>query len=308
MANYFQDRIRQLRKENGLTQQEVAKALGVGQTTVANYENGTRLPDFEKLSAFADLYQVTSDYLLGRSMNIRSEAPAGELTHKDKPIEKEIAEAAKKKAAVYKFSDYMDCLNRCDKKKAVEILLSLLATGTDADQIYRDFLERGLREAGDLWERGDLPVWKEHCISEISLEAMALIKERTSGKNYNKKTLLALVPGAESHSIGLRMISDQLEAQGFRVIFLGNNIPADNIIQAIGENKPEAVLLSVTMRRNVDTVQLIIEKIKQSFGTKAPAILVGGGAFKGIGQVENITGADKYCETYQDVVRTLNRI
>lgn len=116
------------------------------------------------------------------------------------------------------------------------------------------------------------------------------------------------MPGGESHSIGLRMIIDQLESQGFKIIFLGSNIPTDNILQGILENKPEAILLSVTMPRHVDTVRLIIDKIKQTFGTKAPAILIGGAAFEGVKQVENLTGADKYCHTFEDVVRNLARI
>ena len=292
MTNYFSERIRQQRKEKGMTQQMVATALGVGQTTVANYENGTRLPDFEKLSAYADLFGVTVDYLLGRSAEQQSNQPP------NRP-EAEVG---------FQFSDYMDSLLACDKNKAVRILLSILASGRPGEELYTNFMERALKEVGRMWERGDLPIWKEHCISEITLESMALIKERNQVPVRDKKTLLALVPGAETHSIGLRMISDRLETQGFQIIFLGSNIPTENILQAIRENKPEAILLSVTMSRNVDTVVMIIDKIKQSFGTRAPAILIGGAAFEGMKQVENITGTDKYCHSFDDVVRTLERI
>ena len=292
MNHLFSDRIRQLRKDKGLTQQAIATALGVGQTTVANYENGTRLPDFEKLAAFADLFGVTVDYLLGRSEEVY---PASPSDHPEIEV-------------TYQFTDYMDSLLACDKGKAIRILLALLGAGRSAEELYTGFMERALKEVGSQWERGDLPIWKEHCISEITLESMALIKERYQGPSREKKTLLAVVPGAENHSIGLRMISDRLETQGFRIIFLGNNIPSENILQAIRENKPQAALLSVTMMRHVDTVKLIIDKIKQTFGTKAPAILIGGAAFDGVKGVETLTGADKYCRTYEDVVRTLARI
>lgn len=292
MNNYFSERIRQLRKEKSLTQQVIATALGVGQTTVANYENGTRLPDYEKLCAYADLFGVSVDYLLGRSEDIQSNKA---------PDRAEVE-------TVYQFSDYMDSLLACDKNKAIRILLTLLSAGRPGEQIYTDFMERALKEVGNQWERGDLPIWKEHCISEITLESMALIKERNQRSSRDEKVILAIIPGAETHSIGLRMISDRLETQGFRIIFLGSNIPTDNIIQAIKENKPWAVLLSVTMRQHVDTVCLIIDKIKQSFGTKAPALLIGGAAFKGMTQIEKYTGADKYCHNFDDVVRTLSRI
>lgn len=292
MKDDFTDRIRDLRKEKGLTQQEVATALGVGQTTVANYEKGARLPDLSKLAEYADLFGVSVDYLLGRTDEIQAIPP----------------EPLKEGGSPHEFKEYMDALLSCDRRTAVRILLELKEDGMPPLKIYELYMERALKKTGYLWERGDLPVWKEHCISEVTLEAMALLKEQNKVSRNFDKNLLALVPGSENHSIGLRMISDQLENEGFKVLFLGDNIPADNIIQAILENRSDAVLLSVTLPKHLDTLVMIISKIKETLGIKAPAILVGGQAFAGMRNVENITGADKYCRTYEEVVHTLNRI
>lgn len=56
----------QLRKRNGLTQRELAKRLGVHITTIKNWEGDNCYPDAKNICALADLFHVTTDYLLGR--------------------------------------------------------------------------------------------------------------------------------------------------------------------------------------------------------------------------------------------------
>lgn len=54
------------RNRSGMTQEEVAAALGMPKKTYQNYERGVREPDSEVLCALADLYGITIDELVGR--------------------------------------------------------------------------------------------------------------------------------------------------------------------------------------------------------------------------------------------------
>lgn len=63
----FADRIRQLRAEKGVSQQKVADALGITKTGYQFYEYGTQSPSFAILPRIADFFDVSADYLLGRS-------------------------------------------------------------------------------------------------------------------------------------------------------------------------------------------------------------------------------------------------
>ena len=64
----FGERLRTLREASGFaSQQALADALGVAQSTVANWEGGRREPNYALTVKLADLFQVTLDYLLGRS-------------------------------------------------------------------------------------------------------------------------------------------------------------------------------------------------------------------------------------------------
>ena len=50
--NYIGTRLKYLRKQDDITQQQLADALGVGKSTISMYENGNREPDFEALEKY----------------------------------------------------------------------------------------------------------------------------------------------------------------------------------------------------------------------------------------------------------------
>lgn len=63
----FHEKLKILRKGQGLTQQEVADLVHVNRVTYTNWENGKREPNFEKLFLLAEYLETTTDYLLGRN-------------------------------------------------------------------------------------------------------------------------------------------------------------------------------------------------------------------------------------------------
>ena len=63
----FVERIKYIRKQHKETQQEMADRIGVSQRSVASWENGTRMPSYDVLISIANVYSVTTDYLLGRT-------------------------------------------------------------------------------------------------------------------------------------------------------------------------------------------------------------------------------------------------
>lgn len=63
----FGQRLYQLRQKRGLTQKELSSRLGMARTTYSGYENGSREPDHQTLEKFADFFEVSIDFLIGRT-------------------------------------------------------------------------------------------------------------------------------------------------------------------------------------------------------------------------------------------------
>ncbi len=85
MNNHFSNNFKELRKLQDLTQEQVAEMLGVTSQAISKWECGTSYPDIEMLPIIANLFKVSTDYLLGVDITVQ---------------EKKIAETIKKAQAL----------------------------------------------------------------------------------------------------------------------------------------------------------------------------------------------------------------
>lgn len=67
MKVLFAQNLSELRRQNGLSQQDLATALNTTQRKISYWENSKVEPDLETLWAIADYFDVSVDYLLGRN-------------------------------------------------------------------------------------------------------------------------------------------------------------------------------------------------------------------------------------------------
>lgn len=66
MNDIFVERLIELRKERNMSQRDLAKAIGTTQAAVSLWERGERTPDIDTLLKLANVFDVSTDYLLGR--------------------------------------------------------------------------------------------------------------------------------------------------------------------------------------------------------------------------------------------------
>ena len=63
----FAERLRQTRKDKQMTQEDLAKKVGVNKQSISQYERGVRRPDLDILSKIAQELALTTDYLIGKN-------------------------------------------------------------------------------------------------------------------------------------------------------------------------------------------------------------------------------------------------
>ena len=84
-------RLRELRKNRGLRQKDIAETIGVSPQSYGYYENGVNKPDPEMLIKLADFFQCSTDYLLGReddigNIVIQNETAAPQLSESEQKL------------------------------------------------------------------------------------------------------------------------------------------------------------------------------------------------------------------------------
>ena len=98
MMESLGNRLKQLRQNNRLRQDQVASLVGVNKNTMCSYENDVRQPSYEILVRLATIYRVSTDYLLGceRTVDVSGLTPkeiqtitelVADMTEKNKKLE-----------------------------------------------------------------------------------------------------------------------------------------------------------------------------------------------------------------------------
>ncbi|WP_121639516.1 helix-turn-helix domain-containing protein [Virgibacillus sp. Bac330] len=139
------DRLKKLRKQKKITQEELGKKVNVTKVSISGYENGHRTPDTETLQKLADFFEVTTDYLLGRSDE--SNPHWNELTEKD---EKDIAKRMEKIKEDLQNADGLNFSGEPISEEAVESLLEAMEYAVRQTQrINKKYIPKKHRKKSD---------------------------------------------------------------------------------------------------------------------------------------------------------------
>lgn len=288
MKNKFAHCLKKLRSKYGYTQKELSNVLGIKQTTISNYEKGLRFPDADKLRQISNLFNVSIDYLLGEEREVTNNKDYN-LFNKEE------------------YKKFLNYLLNGYKNEARDLIIRMYKSGVDIDWIYLNVLERSQKDLGLLWELGEVDVWTEHYVSENTLDIMRELKSYQINQEDKHVSLICFTAGPEQHNIGIKMISDLLEIEGYNVIYLGSNLPTLSIIDAIKRNNPKFIAISVTIANNIESAKIIIKSIRNSFKNKSPLIIIGGMAFINIDDVCKETDADYYCKNIDEIKKIIDK-
>ncbi|MHA2288845.1 MAG: cobalamin B12-binding domain-containing protein [Promethearchaeota archaeon] len=125
------------------------------------------------------------------------------------------------------------------------------------------------------------------------------LKESQAGAEMKGKVLLGTVFG-DIHDIGKDVVKFMLDANGFEVMDLGVDVPADKFIESLKEFKPKVLALSGFLTLAYDSMKEIIDKLKTTGLRESVKIMIGGGTVDE--RIVEFVGADAYGESAVDAV------
>jgi methanogenic corrinoid protein MtbC1 len=201
--------------------------------------------------------------------------------------------------------DYVRALLAADLVAARGIVDGALAGGMPAASIYLEVLQPTLYEIGRLWSRAEITVAQEHLATAAAQSSMARLAERLRDRPRRVAPGTALVAcvSDELHALGGRMVADFLEADGWRVVYLGALTPGRELAALAAEHGAQVVALSAALADRVPTVAAMCAELRML--DPPPYVLVGGQAFAGSRERALRTGADAFAADAADAVRAL---
>ncbi len=187
------------------------------------------------------------------------------------------------------------------KDRALGMARSIVEDGASIRTLYMSIFEPCLREVGRLWHTGAISVAQEHYTTAAIQYIMSTFYERLfAGTVSNGRTVLAACAQGELHEMGLRMVADLLQADGWDTVYLGANLPVEALVSEACRIKPDIVALSATITANLPWVRAAISALRAS-GAAGSHILVGGLPFLVSAELWKDVGADAMAKNMADV-------
>jgi MerR family transcriptional regulator, light-induced transcriptional regulator len=196
---------------------------------------------------------------------------------------------------------YLEACLAAEPERAVDIVLRGLGNFPPKRLLTR-VLAPAEREIGRLWHRGDVTVAEERLVSETTRQLLTIISYRCAAPARIGRTVLAASVSGNIHDLGLKIASDLFRLAGWRSIFLGATMPADQLARAVPMFDANLVILSATLATQLGDAAQAIEAIRHSSDTAK--ILVGGSAFDDAPDAWRRIKADAYAPTLEDAVAT----
>lgn len=237
--NLLSINIKQHRKSLNISQIDLAERLNVSQTSVAHYENGKRIPTLEVIMKMAMIFNISIDTLLGykgalNPLNVITDIEADKEALFNDLIQKDY----------YQFHQRMMILA---KQHSMAFMI---------DEIVKEVLYK----IGLEWQKGTITVADEHYASKAISRTMAALYTLTSPV-YTKKKAIAMAVGSEEHTLGIELISNFLQTHGIETWYLGSHVPITSLNQMIEIYKPDYLFLSITLRQQMNTLELMLQSL-----------------------------------------------
>ena len=135
-------------------------------------------------------------------------------------------------------------LGRMEEAPAAQLISEALGLYT-VEQVVEDLAEPALREVGERWLRGDWTVAQEHFASAFFRGRVANLLHASPFNSNGPLVIVACAP-EELHEIGAQILSLYLRRAGFRVVYLGQNVPLDSLVSMARALRPAVICCSAS--------------------------------------------------------------
>jgi signal transduction histidine kinase len=151
-------------------------------------------------------------------------------------------------------------------------------------------------------------VAQEHYCTAATQLVMAQLYPYLFSQPKNGRRLVATSVADELHEVGLRIVTDLFEANGWDTVYFGANVPFQGLLQALEQHRPDLLLISATIAYHLPAVEELIARVRSAAVDPAVTILVGGYPFNLDPELWRRVGADASAADAMGALQTANRL
>jgi len=204
--------------------------------------------------------------------------------------------------------DIKDGILSYEKEDVIEATNAGLEAGAEPFELL-EVITESLAIIGDGFTNGDLFLPELIYASDCAQGAIKILEERIKSQgsvmSHKGTVVLGTVKG-DLHDIGKSIVAALLIANGYQVIDLGTDVPAEKMVAAVKENNADVLGLSALLTTTAAEMENTIKLLESEGVRDAVKVMVGGGATNS--NYADLIGADAYGETAVDSISIVKEL
>lgn len=204
-------------------------------------------------------------------------------------------------------NSYLQRLLLLNREDAIALVTTELDLGLSIRDLFHHVIYPVQREVGRLWQENRINVLQEHYCTAATDLLITRLKHNFQAVPRSVRAL-AVCPDGEEHSLGIKMFSELLESDGWKVAYMGPKCPLADVLSHIKNHDTDLVAISVATPLNLAKTKELIAGIRSFSRNHTPAILVGGAALNSNPEIERYLQADGVAADVSEGVEIANRL
>lgn len=201
-------------------------------------------------------------------------------------------------------TQYVNSLLRRERPVAEKLISDALESGVPVRDVYLNVFQPAQLEIGRLWQENEITVAMEHYFTAATQFIMSQHYRYIFSSEKKPLNMVATSISGELHELGIRMVSDFFEMDGWHTTYLGSNTPDKAVVDMLKMMQPDLIAISATIPFNLPNVGKLIGLIRSELEADAPRIMVGGRAFSNTPDLWRKMDADGFATDADGAVKT----
>jgi methanogenic corrinoid protein MtbC1 len=173
--------------------------------------------------------------------------------------------------------DLQSAVYKLEGDLVFDLVAKRLESGVSAKEILK-ICQGGMKIVGDLYAKEEYFVADLMSAGQIMRKVMKILEPHMRGTEDHPKAgtvVMGTVKG-DIHDLGKEVVIITLQANGFEVVDLGVDVPADRFVEAVRESKAQVVGMSVFLTSCFDSVSRVVGALRKTNLRDPVKIMVGG--------------------------------